>query len=518
MTDRDGVTLSGVLFDGVEASRPFRSVPELVAAVVGHARESAAGASVTADIALHDAKMSATERNQSLVNSHAAAQVLRALPATTVGVAVAVDFLLVAYSFPDSMTWMAVIVAFLVIGLLTSRGLYDFQQPRPWSSRLYAIVSSTSIAFVGAVMLSPALGQPAARSWSVAGAALAVAAVAIWHAGIGRGYTALTKALIPPRRVIVVGANPAGQDAARALEQDGYQVVGYADEDGALHLPIDRPLLGPIARLDELVESLGIDEVVIAIGNERKVGLRPVLTRGFARRIQVKYAVEFGDLRLPPRFDVRRIGKRQYIDFAPVARVSWTKRAMDLAIAATALIALLPVFAVIAIAVKLESPGPAFYGSVRVGKDRRFFRMLKFRSMRQDAETLISELLDENELSGPMFKIRNDPRVTRVGRLIRRASLDELPQLINVVRGDMSLVGPRPPLAAEVAKYQDWEIGRLRAVPGITGLWQVSGRTEVPFQDMVRLDLHYVRNWSLALDVEILLRTVPAVLTTKGAY
>jgi len=144
--------------------------------------------------------------------------------------------------------------------------------------------------------------------------------------------------------------------------------------------------------------------------------------------------------------------------------------------------------------------------------------MLKFRSMRRDAEALIGELLGGNEVSGPMFKIRRDPRITRVGRFLRRASLDELPQLFNVLRGDMSLVGPRPPLAAEVEKYQDWEIGRLRAVPGITGLWQVSGRTELPFQEMVRLDLHYIRNWSLALDVQILLRTVPAVLTTKGAY
>jgi lipopolysaccharide/colanic/teichoic acid biosynthesis glycosyltransferase len=138
--------------------------------------------------------------------------------------------------------------------------------------------------------------------------------------------------------------------------------------------------------------------------------------------------------------------------------------------------------------------------------------------MRQDADALITELVQKNEVSGPMFKIRHDPRITRVGRFARKYSLDELPQLINVVRGDMSLVGPRPPTANEVEKYQDWELGRLRATPGITGLWQVSGRTEVPFDEMVRLDLHYIRNWSFALDMEILLRTIPAVLSTKGAY
>ena len=121
---------------------------------------------------------------------------------------------------------------------------------------------------------------------------------------------------------------------------------------------------------------------------------------------------------------------------------------------------------------------------------------------------------------GPQFRqaVRNDPRITRVGRLLRRTNIDELPQLLNVLKGEMSLVGPRPPLPSEVAEYEDWQFGRLRAVPGITGLWQVSGRSEVPFHDMVRLDLHYIRNWSLGLDLEILVRTIPAVLTSRGAY
>jgi lipopolysaccharide/colanic/teichoic acid biosynthesis glycosyltransferase len=128
--------------------------------------------------------------------------------------------------------------------------------------------------------------------------------------------------------------------------------------------------------------------------------------------------------------------------------------------------------------------------------------MLKFRSMRPDADQLLQQLRAQNEASGPLFKMRDDPRVTRVGRVLRRLSLDELPQLFNVLRGEMSLVGPRPPLPSEVAEYEDWQHGRLRAMPGMTGLWQVSGRSEVPFLDMVRLDLHYIRNWSLGLDLE----------------
>jgi exopolysaccharide biosynthesis polyprenyl glycosylphosphotransferase len=182
------------------------------------------------------------------------------------------------------------------------------------------------------------------------------------------------------------------------------------------------------------------------------------------------------------------------------------------------LVLLAPLLAIIAFAIKIDSMGPVFYRQERVGKDGRRFNMLKFRSMCEDAELRLGTLKQHNEATGPLFKMRCDPRVTRVGRILRRWSLDELPQLLNVLRGEMSLVGPRPPLPAEVEQYEDWELGRLRAVPGLTGLWQVSGRSEVPFHDMVRLDLHYIRNWSLALDLEILLRTIPAVLSNRGAY
>jgi exopolysaccharide biosynthesis polyprenyl glycosylphosphotransferase len=197
---------------------------------------------------------------------------------------------------------------------------------------------------------------------------------------------------------------------------------------------------------------------------------------------------------------------------------SWTKRSIDLILSIVGLVVLSLLFATLALVIRLDSPGPVFYGQVRVGKDGRPFRVLKFRSMRQDADLRLAEVQQLNEVSGPMFKIRRDPRITRVGGFIRRYSLDELPQLINVVRGEMSLVGPRPPLPAEVERYEDWQLGRLRALPGITGLWQVCGRSEVPFDEMVRLDLEYIRRRSLALDVEILLRTIPAVLSTRGAY
>ena len=463
-------------------------------------------------------------------------QLRRLLPAAFVGLAVAIDGVLIIDAFAlayflrvgpheaatsaavsQSPFWFAAIVAGFAIMLLTTRGLYDLEHPLPWPAQLYAIVSSVSIALVSAVLLSVLIDEPLAKSWSAAGSAIAVVALAVWHVAATRGYAALSRATVPGRRAIVVGANAAGRESARELEQKGYDVVGYADNGSDLLDETDRPLLGPIARLEELVQSFGVDELVIALPSDRRAQLGRVLTRGFARRVRVKYAADFSEL-LPRRFNVRWIGTRHYIDFAPVAPVSCVKRITDLVLAVVGLAVLAPLFLAVAVAIRLDSPGPTFYRQLRVGKDGRRFRMLKFRSMRRDADVLIAELLLKNEVVGPMFKIRRDPRITRVGRFLRRYSLDELPQLINVARGDMSLVGPRPPTASEVEKYEDWELGRLRAVPGITGLWQVSGRSEVPFHDMVRLDLHYIRNWSFGLDVEILLRTIPAVLTTKGAY
>jgi exopolysaccharide biosynthesis polyprenyl glycosylphosphotransferase len=192
------------------------------------------------------------------------------------------------------------------------------------------------------------------------------------------------------------------------------------------------------------------------------------------------------------------------------------KRAFDVAVAALLLAALAPVLVACALAVRLSGPGPVLFRQRRVGRGGREFTMHKFRSMVPDAERRLVGLADHNEADGLLFKLSRDPRVTRVGRLLRAWSLDELPQLLDVLRGDMSLVGPRPPLPAEVARYDAWVRGRLRVKPGVTGLWQVSGRHRLRFEDYVRYDLFYVENWSLAMDLFILLKTIPAVLRPSG--
>ena len=194
------------------------------------------------------------------------------------------------------------------------------------------------------------------------------------------------------------------------------------------------------------------------------------------------------------------------------------KRAMDLVLVALLLIPASVVMAIVAVAIKLDSRGPVIYASERIGRDSRPFTMFKFRSMVVGAEAGKDDILHLNEVEGPVFKVRDDPRVTRVGRYIRRLSLDELPQLFNVLIGDMSLVGPRPPLASEVADYQPWQMQRLTVIGGLTGLWQISGRSDLDFDDLCRLDIEYIETWSLLLDVQILLKTIPAAVSARGAY
>ncbi|GAB4336546.1 MAG: sugar transferase [Dehalococcoidia bacterium] len=212
------------------------------------------------------------------------------------------------------------------------------------------------------------------------------------------------------------------------------------------------------------------------------------------------------------------------VDFTPGFAAAYTtvpipawKRGVDVTAASLGLIFLAPLFAVIALVVMLDSPGAPFYRQVRVGHGGRAFTFWKFRSMRPGADAMLDQLHDRNEANGNIFKMRDDPRVTRVGRWLRKTSLDELPQLWNVLRGDMSLVGPRPPVVAEVLRYEPHQLQRLAAVPGITGLWQVTARDRHDFDDMVRLDIEYAERMSFWLDVRILFKTIPVVLQGKGA-
>ncbi|XXU33766.1 exopolysaccharide biosynthesis polyprenyl glycosylphosphotransferase [Sorangium sp. So ce1000] len=193
------------------------------------------------------------------------------------------------------------------------------------------------------------------------------------------------------------------------------------------------------------------------------------------------------------------------------------KRVLDILVSSCLLVLLSPLLLVVAALIALTSPGPILFRQERVGRYGRTFEMLKFRSMVVNAEALRSSLMTRNEQAGPVFKIKNDPRVTRVGSILRKYSIDELPQLVNVLRGDMALVGPRPPLPSEVEKYEAWQRRRLSVRPGLTCVWQVSGRNNISFEEWMYLDMRYIDHWSIAEDIKLILKTVPVVIAGRGA-
>lgn len=222
------------------------------------------------------------------------------------------------------------------------------------------------------------------------------------------------------------------------------------------------------------------------------------------------------DLRQPPPVRMFDTGTSGLLA-APTWKLA-TKRLIDVVGATLALVLLSPVFLVVGATVALTSPGPVFFGQERVGRDGKTFTFYKFRSMCDGADDQKAELIARNEATGPVFKIHDDPRLTPIGRTLRRFSLDELPQLWHVLRGQMSLVGPRPPVPEEVVQYSEWEWQRLLVQPGITCIWQVSGRADLDFDTWVRMDVEYIENWSLWLDLKLLVKTIPAVLSGRGAY
>ena len=279
------------------------------------------------------------------------------------------------------------------------------------------------------------------------------------------------------------------------------------------------PILGQASDLRLLVENQVVDEVIFAVPQEdlqkyddlfllckeRGITTR-ILLELFPHSIAKIYVEEFDGLPL--------------LSFSstPTNELMLTvRRLLDMAGSFLLLAILSPLFLLIGFLIRLDSPGPAIYRQIRCGLNGRKFCFYKFRSMVEGAEDLKGNLTAHNVINGPAFKMEKDPRITRVGRLLRETSLDELPQFFNVLRGDMSLVGPRPPLPEEVAQYKGWQRRRLSMKPGITGLWQVSGRNLIDFDQWMKLDLEYIDNWSLWLDVKILLRTIPAVLLRRGA-
>jgi exopolysaccharide biosynthesis polyprenyl glycosylphosphotransferase len=330
------------------------------------------------------------------------------------------------------------------------------------------------------------------------------------------------------RHVLIVGTNRRAIAFARELQvkpELGYLVTSFVDEFGWKGAEDLREAGFPpaldLARFVELLRGRPVDEVMVFLPFRSCYQLiRQVVDQCEEQGIPVTFP--------SPAFETRNA--RSVTALAPTgpvltlfsgSMVGWpvvVKRVFDVVVSACLLVLLAPIFAVVALAVKLSSPGPVIFAQERLGLNKRRFRMLKFRTMVSNAEARMAELEHLNEASGPVFKIKKDPRVTPLGAFLRRTSLDELPQLVNVLKGDLSLVGPRPlPLRDYEGFEEDWHRRRFSVPPGITCLWQVSGRSDVSFEQWMELDVQYIDNWSLWLDLKILLKTIPAVVRGSGA-
>lgn len=327
------------------------------------------------------------------------------------------------------------------------------------------------------------------------------------------------------RRLLVVGATDSGKMIMQAITNRpdlGYRVVGFIDRRDVDRVPgFGRfPRLGAMTDLPDLLGRLDVDEVAIALPSSAHEQVCSVVNLCERMNVGLKLVPDLFSLNLG-RVRVDDVVGIPLLDVQerPLQMMErGLKRVLDMVVGLTVLTVSAPVIGALALLIKLDSKGSVFISQERVGRDGKVFRCRKLRTMYHDADRMLALLQDQNEATGPLFKMRNDPRCTRLGRHIRRFSLDELPQIWNVIRGDMSLVGPRPPLPVEVQRYEPWQLRRLEVTPGITGIWQVSGRSHLSFEEMVMMDITYIDNWSLSLDIKVLLRTVSAVLAARGAY
>jgi exopolysaccharide biosynthesis polyprenyl glycosylphosphotransferase len=399
-------------------------------------------------------------------------------------------------------------------------GLYGERERRAGFGRIIA-----SLVLVAVVTMIFAIGSGHEfGTYGLAPTAVVLSAIFI---GLLRGsYDVITGDLLKfagiRRRAILVGT---GESLARLHRSLGasrggidYDFVGVisTSSDGA-----GLRVLGPLSSLSTVLAKQDVDELIVTDSDFNDRELVEIVEQAHRRGVKVRVAPRATELLIERRGEYVPDQGIPLFELRPpvFAGVDWiVKRSFDLAVSVIVAIVGLPIWTLIALAIKLDSPGPVLYRDRRVGLNEREFDMLKFRTMRTDAEALQAQLEQENEAEGALFKIRDDPRVTRVGHVLRRFSLDEIPQVLNVLRGEMSLVGPRPLPIRDYELLEPWHRKRYLVLPGMTGLWQVAGRSSLGFDDLVRLDFYYLEHWSIWLDISILLKTVPAVVGRRGAY
>ncbi len=430
--------------------------------------------------------------------------------------------------YSDLQSYSALFVGLSLVLLLTfnANKVYNIGRSTSWVDEVYRIANGV---FVGTIFVMAATFglRPLAFSRLLF---LYDAVLIIVFLGLIRGLRRFLESRLRARGInvtnlLIVGAGDIGRAVMRAVFAQphlGFRVVGFVDNDSDLGVTdIGRfKALGSLSQLDNILESREIHEVIVTLPWSDQQEISQLVSACERRGVRARIVPDMFQLNLS-RVSVEELGGIPLIGLK-VTRFTESgmlaKRTLDVLVSAAILPLVIPVFLLIALLVRLESTGPIFFTQIRVGRLGQKFKIYKFRSMAVDAESQQDELTQLNQAAAPLFKIPEDPRLTWMGKWLRRSSLDELPQLINVLQGDMSIVGPRPGLPKEVKQYKHWHRQRLDVLPGITGLWQVSGRSDIAFDEMCLLDIYYIENWSLPLDVILILRTIPKVFMGRGAY
>jgi exopolysaccharide biosynthesis polyprenyl glycosylphosphotransferase len=416
----------------------------------------------------------------------------------------------------------------IVIGLaviFAVRGLYNIRLTGTWFRQAWTIASSTTMGMAFLITYYFVFEPPSNSRLLVPFVWLMAIIVLCIGRLIASGIMgALYRVGFAETRLLVVGSGRLGKMIMQHITANpslGYSIVGFLHDMDAPPSDFGRfKMLGTLEDLGMVIRSMQIDEVIIAL--PAHLHQQSIRTVRLCERVGASFKLvpDLYELSLS-RIDMETVEGIPLIGIKQASLNSVQRaitRVVDIVVAAALIVGLSPFWLCIALAIRLNSPGKVIYKTTRIGLNGKPFQMYKFRTMYNGSDHLKVSLMAQNEAQGPLFKIRDDPRITPVGRFLRRKSFDETPQFFNVIRGEMSLVGPRPPLPSEVAQYEEWQKGRLDIKPGITGLWQVRGRSDLSFDEGVLMDLYYIENWSLRLYFQVLLRTIPAVLFGRGAY
>ena len=409
-------------------------------------------------------------------------------------------------------------IGFVGFVTLYNSGMYRLKQPFFGIDDFFAVVKSVTLSHLIAAAVSFAIRgripgdsiETYSRIVIAVSWLLGIFILTFWRLGFDTVITALRRQGLGLTRVLILGNGHFGHSFHTLLSKNpelGYAPVGLMDET-------DPEIVS------ERLRSSPVDEVMITAGDADpsrvmtlmgacqdsrvKFSMVPTLFHMLTSQIQVREVAGIPIFALEERIFLRS------------SRI--LKRTIDLLLALGSLLVVSPLIGISAVLIRLESRGPVVWRQKRIGKKAQPFMIYKLRSMRKDAEMLRTELDGLNEVEGALFKIKQDPRITRIGSLIRKFSVDEVPQLINVIKGEMSVVGPRPPLPSEVDRYESWQWKRFEVLPGLTGLAQISGRSDLSFDETLRFDFYYIENWSPLLDIKIILKTIPKVLLARGAY